>query len=76
MLVRCICNACATVYDEVVIDRDAAAAPPCPRCGAWLLRIRDPTVNKLKKVNKLHTTGYENQTCQGLPELAAIRRPT
>lgn len=72
MLVRCVCDACATVYDEVVIDHDAAAAPPCPKCGAWLLRIRDPTVNKL------HTMGYPKRVpaTQGLPELAAIRRPT
>jgi predicted nucleic acid-binding Zn ribbon protein len=69
MLVRCVCDACGAVYDEVVIDHEAAAAPPCPRCGAWLLRIRD------RATNKLNTTGDDVPATQGLPELAAIRRP-
>jgi hypothetical protein len=72
LLVRCVCDACAAVYDEVVIDRDAVAAPPCPRCGAWLLRIRELPVNKLS------TRGDQNHpvpATQGLPELAATRRP-
>lgn len=68
MLVRCVCEVCGAVYDEVVIDHDAAAAPPCPRCGAWLLRIGDLPVNKLNGTRDIPET-------QGLPEPAAIRRP-
>jgi hypothetical protein len=65
MVVRCACPRCGVVYDEFVIDASAHAAPPCPRCGAWLLCPGKP------EGNKLHVTSIH-----GLPELAAIGRQT
>jgi NAD-dependent SIR2 family protein deacetylase len=65
--VRCVCEACEIVYDEVVIEDDPSAVPPCPRCGRWLLRLRERARNKLSSIDP---------STPGLPELAAIRRHT
>ena len=64
MVVTCACRRCGIVYEELVIDASTHAAPPCPRCGAWLLRLDEPDRNKLEL------------SIHGLPEPAAIRRHT